>query len=269
MAKENLKLQVAIDGDNTGFTKALRKTKKDVDQFQKQQGSGLGVMDIAAANFATSKFGGGALGKKIDGIVGALSARAMSHGARSYKMRNNLNDAALISHKHRSPMAHTLSEVADHKHSVAGKQIRSAQRTSAALAMTGAGVMYLSAALKGGALSAAIAAAATAALWKMSGHGRKQAFDAGKFSSGVAMATAQKEQRDIMRQMELAGNPMHMGQQQRLITAKERREQAGAVGFGYLAGQAEIDFNNFIAALKEFTAGVLGSDDITSKGVVY
>ncbi len=270
MSKNDMRMNIHIDGDNKGFKKALGQTKRDINQFEKQQQGGLGMSDLLTSQLLFSGKIGQGLGKARNAMMTSAFNPFRNRMEKGLNTSRNLSRAGEISQKHgntRQALAFSTMSIAQSKKNE--KLIAQAQMSQKAIMAGGIAATGAFAALKGTAATGAIAAAAAAAAWKMSSYGRQQAVASRQFSAVATLAMAQKEQRDIIRKVELGNTDMHSHQQKRLIEAQERSEQAGAAGFGYLATEAQIDFNNFVAALKEFTAGVLGSDDITAKGVAY
>ena len=275
MSKNDMRMNIHIDGDNKGFKRALGQTKRDINQFEKSQGGGgVSAGELAAVGgvagmgvymrrsiLRNSAKMLGLPGNQTPGRVGTQAAlgallanpKLQEHTSRA---RKQVAAAAALP---RGPGLATAKQAGIMKDGRIGQGT-----------LAGADIGYaVKGMLMAGTMGAAISAASVAAFAKMSSFGRKELKSSTQFSATASMAQAMKDQRDVQRQMAIGNSPFLMEQQARLIASEERREQAGANGFGYIANEAEIDINNFIAALKEFTAGVLGSDDITSKGVVY
>ena len=273
MASDNMKMKIVIDGDNRGFKKSLNQTSRDMKQFEKKQGGsgagGLAALAGGAGLAETMRRGAlrnsasmlGLPGKQTAGRTGVQALLGSLLG--NPKMGKHISKA-----RRRVGAANALPKgpgLATPEQAEAMRLGRAGQGTLTGAAAGG----FIKGALMSATAGAAIAAAATVAFAKLASSGKQQLQDSTRFSAGVSVAKAQKEQRDIMRQLNIANDPFLMEQQKRLIKSQEKSEQASATGLGYVATEAAIDWNNFVAAVKDWSAGVTGASDVTTQGVVY
>jgi len=270
MAKNDMALNVKLNGDNRDFRQTLKESSRDINQFQKKANSNLSMSDLLVSQFVM----GGGLSKKMASIGNAMatsaSAMYMKRPTQNHQAMRNLVAARDISQRHGSNrQARIFHDMAIHRGHRQRKAIGRARIANTALGGAIAAAPFVAAGLKGAGVAAAIAAAAGAALFKMSSFGRQQLQTSTQFSGTATLAQAMKDQRDIQRQVEIGNSPYLMEQQKQLILSQERREQAGAVGLGYAGTEGEILFNDLIAGLKNLASAVIGTDDITAKGVVY
>ena len=274
MASDNMKMKIVIDGDNSGFKKSLNQTSRDIKQFEQKQGGGGvgggGLAALAGGAGLSEVMRRGALrnsasvlglpGKQTPGRTGIQAFLGTMLG--NPKMKEHISKArGAVA----SAAASKGSGLTTEGHLASQRAGRAGQGTLTGAAAGG----FIKGALMSAAASAAIAAAAVVAFNKLASSGVKQLSDSTRFSAATSVAQAQKEQRDIMRQLDMANNPMIQAQQQRLILAQENAANQDASGLGYVATEMAIDFNNFWAWVKSFASSSIGADAITNNGVVY
>lgn len=297
MASDNMKMKIVIDGDNRGFKKSLDQTSRDMKQFEAKQGgggrgAGLGAMEVLGGGTALgaaavgarrgalrglANVTGAAGGKSVAGwpymlqqMAGSLmgNPEAKGYAEESRADRRRAKELGLKERlKNAGPGAMLNSEEArltrDRK---AARGTVYGRNTALAMGISAGAI----AGVFGMAGFAIAAAGATKKIVDMLGaDGSKQLNDSTRFSAATTVAQAQKEQRDIMRSLDMANNPMIQSQQQRLILAKENAANQDASGLGYVATEMAIDFNNFWAWVKSFASSSIGADAITNNGVVY
>ena len=298
MASDNMKMKIVIDGDNRGFKKSLNQTSRDMKQFEQKQskggggGAGLGAMEVLGGGTALGAAGVGARRGALRGLAnltGAANGRStqgwpymLQQVAGSLAGNPEAKGFAQESRADRR-RAKELGLKKRLKNAGPGAMLNAEEARLTRERKAARGTVYgRNAALGIGAAAGGIAgifgmagftvaaAGATKKIIDMLGaDGKKQLSDSTRFSAGVTVAKAQKEQRDIMRQLDMANNPHFMKQQRRLILSQEKAANQDASGLGFVATEMAIDFNNFWAWVKSFSANRLGADNITNNGVVY
>ncbi len=216
--KDNLKLKVAIDGDNKGFKRALTSTQRDIGKMQeKTKRGGLGFGDL---------IGLGAI-SQVPKAIKAVAARKMMNSRKSIaevqsirEMKHSMrhNDGSMTGNQ----VNLVNQRLADHR---ATKAKRNRLRADAMPLQQVK--MMLPAIIAGLATTAVIATIAN----KFSNMNK---FDAQskQFSGSVMAHEAQLEVAQIRRNLARAKDPTFVAQQKRLASAQFYSQNSGTSANG-------------------------------------
>ena len=237
------RMNIRINGDNSGFVKSLKDTERQTQQFTgKMQGSMAPLMaSMGAAQ------GAAALAKFA--ITRKSHSNSLRQGvAMRDKLAGNANSLRAGGHN-------KLADIAEAKALQQSNANQSnalhGQKMMGQLNVVKKAVPFL---LAGGVVTGAIAAASLVAL-KTLGNQKKLNEGAMKFSGAVSAHEAKLEVMNIQRQLARANDPGFVAQQKRELNAGYNFNKAGATTTGGdIATEVSIIAKNFGTALIEWLA---------------